>query len=87
MHQMTCRSCHDPHRPLEHDMAYYDSKCLSCHISRPETETRNHPGRACPVSDRNCVNCHMPKYKLPGSDFQFTDHWIRVVRPGEPYPS
>jgi hypothetical protein len=28
----------------------------------------------------------MPKIKLPGAHFAFTDHRIRVVRAGEPYP-
>jgi hypothetical protein len=28
----------------------------------------------------------MPKTEIPGIHFAFTDHWIRVVRAGEPYP-
>jgi len=28
----------------------------------------------------------MPQYELPGGHFKFTDHQIRVVRAGEPYP-
>jgi len=28
----------------------------------------------------------MPKVEIPGSHFKFTDHRIRIVRPGEPYP-
>lgn len=40
----------------------------------------------CPVETKNCTSCHMPKTDLPGAHIQFTDHRIRVVRPGEPYP-
>jgi hypothetical protein len=28
----------------------------------------------------------MPKYELPGAHFKFTDHRIRIVKAGEPYP-
>jgi hypothetical protein len=29
----------------------------------------------------------MPKVDLPGAHFSFTDHRIRIVRPGDPYPN
>ena len=29
----------------------------------------------------------MPKLAIPGSHNVFTDHQIRIVKPGEPYPS
>jgi hypothetical protein len=32
------------------------------------------------------VTCHMPKYELEGAHNRFTDHQIRIVRTGEPYP-
>jgi hypothetical protein len=28
----------------------------------------------------------MPKVEIPGAHFQFTDHRIRIVRPGEKFP-
>jgi hypothetical protein len=28
----------------------------------------------------------MPKVELPGGHAQFTDHFIRIVKPGESYP-
>jgi hypothetical protein len=43
--------------------------------------------KICPVAKSNCTSCHMPKVKLPGGLLNFTDHQIRVVRPGEPYPN
>ncbi len=85
--RITCASCHDPHQPLVRDPAAYDSKCLACHASERGTkQSADHAGKACPVSKRNCVTCHMPKTELPGAHAQFTDHYIRVARAGEPYP-
>jgi hypothetical protein len=48
--------------------------------------TREHPGAACPVSTSKCVSCHMPKYELPGFHGKFTDHWIRIAKPGTAFP-
>ena len=42
--------------------------------------------RRCPVSTNKCATCHMPKIELPGMHAEFTDHWIRNVKPGEPTP-
>jgi Cytochrome c554 and c-prime len=85
--RITCLACHDPHRNLQDDVSYYDSKCLACHLQRPEpTRTKEHPGVACPVATNNCVNCHMPRGELPGGHTVFTDHLIHVARPNEPFP-
>ena len=40
----------------------------------------------CKVGTKDCVTCHMPRLELPGAHRAFTDHKIRVVRPGEAYP-
>jgi hypothetical protein len=32
------------------------------------------------------VACHIPKVEVAGMHAEFTDHWIRVVRPGEATP-
>jgi hypothetical protein len=85
--RMSCTACHDPHDQLRHDEAYYDSKCLACHLSNskePKTEARSAP--ACPVAAKQCASCHMPKVELPEMHFKFTDHWIRIVKPGAPVP-
>src|SRR5213592_433882 len=94
--RISCIACHDPHAELISNPAFYDSKCLSCHLSSrkpkressaktiPETAERK-PG-GCTVEVRNCVTCHMPKIELPGAHFKFSDHWIRIVRPNEPVP-
>jgi len=95
--RISCTACHDPHRPLKLEPTFYDSKCTACH-----QEPKAAAGSAAPVAasaeraaspsphpagTTKCVTCHMPKIELEGSHFQFTDHHIRVVRPGEPYPN
>jgi hypothetical protein len=85
--RVSCVACHDPHHNLERSAAYYDSKCLACHLSTAKelkTDARSAP--ACPVSTKQCVSCHMPKVAIPETHAEFTDHWIRVVRPGEAIP-
>ncbi len=86
--RISCLACHNPHHEVRTDAAFYDSKCLACHRSRGESvklsAARTAP--ACPVSPKNCVTCHMPKYELPGAHFKFTDHDIRIVRAGAPFP-
>ncbi len=91
--RITCIACHDPHVPLVRDAALYDAKCLACHgtaaagaatgIARDRLHSRP---SACPVSTERCVSCHMPKFEDPQFHGSFTDHDIRIVRPGDPYP-
>lgn len=85
--RISCIACHNPHEALKHDVAYYDAKCLACH---GETKTASlspvAAAKTCPVARANCTSCHMPKVELPGGEQKFTDHYIRVVKPGEAYP-
>jgi hypothetical protein len=85
--RLTCVACHDPHQELVRDSASYDRNCLSCHVTTvSSTPTPDHPGPACKVSTKNCASCHMPNFEDSGMHYKFTDHYIRVVRPGAPYP-
>jgi Cytochrome c554 and c-prime len=75
-----CLACHNPHHDKNAQAMNLDPKCLACHAG-------GKPGaKACPVSTENCASCHMPKIELPGAHYKFTDHRIRIVKPGEPYP-
>lgn len=78
-----CTACHDPHADPVRDDASYDRNCLSCHQETAAAVTQ----KACPVSNKNCTSCHMPKIELPGSHSVFTDHQIRIVRAGDRYPN
>jgi len=85
--RITCVACHDPHKPLSHDVASYDANCLACHASgTTEKKSANHPGPACPVATKNCVTCHMPKVEPPNLHSTFTDHWIRIAQANSAYP-
>ena len=98
--RLACTACHNPHEDLKPGAAVYDSNCTACHAPRgaqQATEQKNirTPGKpaavsstakSCPVASERCVSCHMPKVELPGAHFKFTDHRIRIARPGEAYP-
>jgi hypothetical protein len=86
--RLTCIACHDPHQPLVHEAAAYDEKCLACHLLAPAKKiTAEHPGKACPIARKNCVTCHMPRVTIPYMHAPFTDHRIRIARPGGAYPN
>ncbi|HVU48415.1 MAG TPA: multiheme c-type cytochrome [Terracidiphilus sp.] len=78
--RISCIACHDPHKEVDSISADYTAKCLACHGGAKSD------ARSCRVSKSNCVSCHMPKLELPGAHYRFTDHRIRIVKPGEPYP-
>jgi hypothetical protein len=91
--RITCVACHDPHQQVVQDIEFYDAKCLACHTSRGAEPPQSSPGLqaasrapACKVQSSHCVSCHMPKYKVPQMHGSFTDHDIRIARPGDPYP-
>jgi hypothetical protein len=86
--RLTCVACHNPHEQVRTDPSSYDRNCLSCHVaSTAAPKTADHPGAACPVSTQNCASCHMPKVYDPEMHYNFTDHRIRIARPGDPYPN
>jgi hypothetical protein len=85
--RMSCVACHNPHEKLERNAEYYDSKCLTCHLSTAkEARSDSRSAPACPVNTKQCVTCHMPKVEVPEMHFKFTDHWIRVAKPNAPVP-
>jgi len=81
-----CTACHNPHEPLREDPAYYDSKCLACHPLKGQPVAQG-SSPSCPVALKDCVSCHMPKVEIKAAHFKFTDHYIRIVKPGEKYPN
>lgn len=96
-----CTACHDPHLDLSQQEAVSDANCKACHDLNPEKQDprasqyansvhkksgASPSPKKCPVGSDKCVSCHMPRVELPGAHFKFTDHRIRIARPGEPYP-
>ena len=94
--RLSCTACHNPHETLLEGAAAYDPKCFACHQSSASLKSprlarderaEGRTAKPCPVAKQNCTSCHMPKVEIPGSHFKFTDHRIRVARPGEPFPN
>jgi Cytochrome c554 and c-prime len=96
--RISCIACHDPHKEVVRDRAWYDSKCLKCHTSgggtasasasNSEVHSTNSPdAKPCPIAISGCASCHMPQTNLQGSHMTFTDHYIRIVRPNDAYPN
>ncbi len=53
---MTCTSCHNPHRNERRDTATFSGRCLECH-------DQQHCGMSAQIGDSivsNCISCHMP---------------------------
>jgi tetratricopeptide (TPR) repeat protein len=73
--QMTCTSCHDPHRkmPEREAAAHYRQRCLDCHPSGKLS--RHTPSQLA----GNCVQCHMPRgVPANASHTVFTNHRIGI---------
>jgi hypothetical protein len=86
--RISCLACHDPHQDVVRQDSAYDAKCLRCHATATHSAAGSPAAPpSCPVAKVNCVSCHMPKVNLPGGHMAFTDHQIRVVKAGEPYPN
>jgi hypothetical protein len=86
--RIRCTSCHDPHADVNREIASYDPKCLACHApSKKSAGGALHPeAKACTVAKTNCAGCHMPREPRVDGHVTFTDHFIRIVKPGEGYP-
>jgi len=89
--RITCTACHNPHQPLVRNAEAYDKNCLSCHAggststehpglnsATRQAKTGSAIGKACPVAQKSCVTCHMPKYTIPEMHTSFTDHKIAI---------
>lgn len=58
--EMSCVTCHDPHKNQRNDSQYFNSKCVNCH-TQPEILHTANPGSN--LNDfNNCIKCHMPEF-------------------------
>jgi hypothetical protein len=87
--RISCIACHDPHQDVVRNDSSYDATCLACHSasSTPASTRIQTHAKICPAAKSDCVSCHMPKVKLPNGHMTFTDHEIRIVRHGDPFPN
>ncbi len=85
--RMSCLTCHDPHHDVVRGSAAYDAKCQACHGAGAANGRAAAKVKSCRVATSRCSECHMPKVELPGGHMVFSDHQIRVVRPGDSYPN
>jgi len=83
-----CLRCHLLRAEKKSDAAsgHHETSGAPAVASDSHAVANDRPGRACPKASANCVTCHMPKIEPPNLHSSFTDHWIRVVQPGKPYP-
>ena len=76
--ELTCTTCHDPHRPLPvaERPDWYRNRCLDCHVPAdcgvPDADRR----KTSPADD--CSQCHMPRGSTDVPHVGFTDHFIRI---------
>ncbi len=85
--RLACYTCHDPHQPLVTETASYDSKCLSCHVTKARRESGRSSRRGMSRRNEQLRSCHMPKVEVPSMHAPFTDHRIRIVRDAAAYPN
>jgi Cytochrome c554 and c-prime len=79
-----CMACHQSTKGAA-QAAPQRAAQKSAASARPAASARKAPG--CPKARQDCASCHMPRIELPGAHYKFTDHRIRVARPGDPYPN
>jgi mono/diheme cytochrome c family protein len=79
--------CHNPHEEMRQGAAFYNAKCMACHSKAEATITAKMSALCKAGKTNNCASCHRPNYEIPGAHHKFTDHWIRIVKPGERYPN
>jgi hypothetical protein len=78
--ELTCTTCHDPHRPLAAQDSLGIWQCTQCHDGAQPRRPLCKAGRT-----DDCLTCHMPKVRL-SAPLEFTDHWIRIRPAGEALP-
>lgn len=71
--RLTCTTCHNPHASVaaEDRVAYYRSRCLTCHSGLASGHHDQNP---------DCVSCHMPREETEDiAHEQVTDHRIQIA--------
>jgi len=75
--QMTCGTCHNPHRNEEGMLAEYSARCMNCHNSEHNNFCKLKNKEKYNIA-ANCIDCHMP---------ELTSRAIMVLQQGENTPT
>lgn len=83
--EMTCLTCHHPHRSIEITPAsQYNDACQNCHRQSPQTVCTA-PDAERQAENDNCSKCHMPKSgSIDIPHVRITDH--RIIVPNHQSP-
>jgi len=57
--QLTCVTCHSPHKNEEGNLQLFSQKCMTCHNEAHSTFCKINP--APKTINANCIDCHMPE--------------------------
>lgn len=57
---MTCGSCHDPHKKEKGQLEVFSQRCMSCHGQQHQVKCKMSSSMGA-VIQKNCIDCHMPK--------------------------
>jgi hypothetical protein len=75
--QLTCNTCHDPHRDAADNLSLYSSKCLGCHKEGSPQFCTVKPQEGT-VLTSNCIDCHMPNQPSAAISFQLSGSSQRI---------
>lgn len=59
MSEMTCSTCHDPHKNESREIISFSQKCMSCH-NEAHGNFCKMKNVSAEVLKQNCIDCHMP---------------------------
>ncbi|MFN3653473.1 MAG: multiheme c-type cytochrome [Armatimonadota bacterium] len=79
--QLSCVTCHDPHKDSDPVLENSDRTCRSCHSSAPAQVL-------CKVNTQSgCTSCHMPAQRISSiPHVVYRNHWIKVWKDQKPIP-
>jgi len=75
--QMTCGTCHNPHRNEEGMLAEFSTRCMNCHNSEHNNFCKLKNKEKYNIAS-NCIDCHMP---------ELTSRAIMVLQQGDNAPT
>lgn len=58
--EMSCVTCHDPHKNQRNNSQHFNAKCISCHNQPDILHTANSESNINNYTD--CIACHMPEF-------------------------